>query len=229
MHLSEDDAALFFKIWIGLLNYVNDKYKIAFRIGKITKNISFRPGKLVAIRSKLWENKEVISEYVEKSADTLTKREINILKSWEAYEISGIFAIMKHMKAYSVFMTHGENPKLYGVSGITDSIGEKIPASMLPILTEAVLLPFEGKIIYDSLLIPYDMRLGSDISMEMERTYHELKKKDGIIVHLPPADVHLQKSQKNKKSRNPQNDEEISWIPKHITMKTNICSQIKKS
>ena len=210
MQLTKDDADLFFKIWLGLLNYVNDKYKIAFRIGKITRYISFRPGKLLAIRNKLWENKEIISEYVEKSADTLTEREINILKSWEAYEISGIFAIIKHMRAYSVFMAHGENPKLYGVVGITDSIGEKVPASMLPLLTEAVLLPFEGKIIYDSLLVPYDIMLGSDLSMEMERSYHELKKKNGIIAHLPPADVHLQQNQKNlQKSQKKQKGEKF--------------------
>ena len=196
MNLSQEDIELFYKVWLGLLSYVNEKYNVEPEMGEMKSPQGLDTNKVLAIRNKLWENKEVISEYIEKSAGTLTEREINILKSWEAYEISGIFTIIKHMKAYSVFMMHDENPKLYGVSGITDSIDEKIPASMLPILVEAILLPFEGKIIYDSLLTPYDIMLGSDISMEMERKYHQLKKKDGIIVHLPLTDAHLQQNQK---------------------------------
>jgi hypothetical protein len=214
MHLSKEDASLFFKIWLGLLTYVNAKYNVAPGISKVTTFSLSKPDKLLAIRSRLWENKEIISEYVEKNAGTLTKREINILKSWEAYEVSGKFVLMKHLKEYSVFMTLDENTKLYGVSGITDSIGEKAPSSVLPVLLQAVLLPFEDKIIYDSLLLPFDVSFGSNTSMEMEERYREVKNKDGIIVQLPPADVHSEKNQPEKNKKFLQKGQKVRKFPK---------------
>lgn len=58
-------------------------------------------------------------------------------------------------------MLSKKDGKIYGVIGITDSIAEILDASLLPVYLEAVLLPFEDKIIYDSLLIPYSIHFGS--------------------------------------------------------------------
>lgn len=130
MHLNNKDNELFYKMQSKLLGYVNEKYNFGLEINGLESLREISPANIVKMRDKLWEHKESIGEYVEKNADTLTKREIAILKSWESNSIIGTFAIMKNLGRFSVFMTLDEHPKLYGVIGITDPIGEKIPSSI---------------------------------------------------------------------------------------------------
>ncbi|MFA6809233.1 MAG: hypothetical protein WCR27_09610 [Eubacteriales bacterium] len=64
------------------------------------------------------------------------------------------------------------------------AIDEMFPAFILPLMVEAVLLPFEGKIIYDSLLMPYQVNFGSGAKKGFQQEYRELKNKSGIITSL---------------------------------------------
>jgi hypothetical protein len=189
MHLSHENAKLFYKIWLGLLSYVNEKYSVKPEIGEMKSPAGLDVNKVVAIRNKLWEHKEIIDEYIEKNADILIEREINILKSWESHNIGGEFILLKYLKKYSVFLTTDENPKLYGVVGITNSIDEIFPLLRLPLYVEAVFLQFEDKIIYDGFIIPYIVSFGSGYVRSFNDTYREVKEKDGIIVDLISANI----------------------------------------
>jgi hypothetical protein len=55
---------------------------------------------------------KIVPEFVERA----------VLMSWRANFVSGKFIIYKHLKKYTVFMSTDENPKLYGVIGISDPI-----------------------------------------------------------------------------------------------------------
>ncbi len=73
---------------------------------------------------------------------------------------------------------------LYGVIGIVTPIAELFPPFVLPLFSKAVLLPFEGKIIHDSLLIAYNVTYGPGIKKGFKEEYRELKSKTGIITSL---------------------------------------------
>jgi len=92
MHLNNKDNELFYKMWSKLLGYVNENYNFVLEINRLEDLREISPANIVKMRSKLWEHKESIGEYVEKNADTLTKREIAILKSCESNSIIGTFA-----------------------------------------------------------------------------------------------------------------------------------------
>ena len=74
--------------------------------------------------------------------------------------------------------------KVYGVIGISESIAEMFLPLHLPLLIETVLIPFRDKIIYDSLLMPYIMHIGSNMRRSFNVEYRALKEKHGITTML---------------------------------------------
>jgi len=50
-----------------------------------------------------------------------------------------------------------------------------------------VLLPFEGWIIYDSLLAPYAITFGGGIRRSLREAYRTAQERDGLITNLLPA------------------------------------------
>ena len=83
-------------------------------------------------------------------------------------------------------MISGDSPaRGYAVIGLTNSIEEVIGPG-LPVYVQAVLLPFEGRIIYDSLLIPYAVYFGGGIRSDLSATYRRIQEREGLITALPP-------------------------------------------
>ena len=146
MYLSSEEAKLFFKLWLGLLSYTNQKYSVNPEITEMKSPKGLDIQKIGGIRNKLWENENVIDEYIEATGN-LTEHEIQIISDWKNNRISGEFIIVKHLKNYSVFMNIEKPVNLYGVIGISNSISEMIPSHALPIYVNATLIPFERKII----------------------------------------------------------------------------------
>ena len=70
---------------------------------------------------------------------------------------------------------------LYGVTGISCPLSEMIP---FPYMADTVLIPFNGKIVYDSLLVGKKISFGSNIRKSFNEQYSEIKKKKGIIIEL---------------------------------------------
>lgn len=109
--------------------------------------------------------------------------ELELIDSWKR-RVSGKFILLKHLKRYSVLLHSEIDGKVYGLIGIIDSITEMFDASRLPVYLDAVLLPFENKIIYDSFFIPYNIHFGSGARRNFNDEYRELKGKYGVITSL---------------------------------------------
>lgn len=183
MYLNEDDIRKFYRIWFGILEYTNQKYKVAPKLKLVGDAKPIKPADVVPIRNVLWENDSIIDEYIKKNPYGLDEDKIRILSGWKT-RISGSFLIFKHLKNYSVFMHAEKGGKVYGVIGISEPIAEMFHPSHLPLLTETVLIPFRDKIIYDSLLMPYNMHIGSNMRRNFNEEYKALKEKYGIITTL---------------------------------------------
>ncbi len=104
------------------------------------------------------------------------------MESWGRRK-AGKFFVAKHLKKYSILI--GEGEAVYGVLGLASTLTEVVPFT--PCYAEAVLLPFDGRIIYDSLLAPYNVLLGSGYRRDLERTYKDAKERGAIITSLSPA------------------------------------------
>lgn len=183
MYLEESEAQRFYRIWLGLLEFTNQKHQVDVELKELRDASMLDPQQLLPIKNKLWEDEDILDEYLKHYENTLEVREVEIIKSWKR-RVSGKFIIMRHLVKYSVFM-HGEkNGKLYGVTGISNPIEDMFPTSMLPLYVDVVLVPFEGKIIYDSLMLPYSISFGSGMKRSFNEDYRNLKKTFGIITVL---------------------------------------------
>lgn len=183
MYLGEQDASMFYKTWLGLLEFTNQRLQIVPELTEMKNAKVLNPQEVLQIRNKLLENENLLEEYLHQYGTALTVREFELIKSWKN-KVAGKFILFKHLKKYSVFM-HGEKGgKLFGVLGISNPIKDMFPPERLPIYVDAVLMPYEGKIIYDSLLMPYNISFGSGAKKGFNEDYRNLKEKHGIITML---------------------------------------------
>jgi hypothetical protein len=181
MVLSQEEAAEFFRIWLGLLAFVNDKFQIVADFGHPAVPTGLSPGDVVPIRDKLWEDAFIIDEYIASQWD-MPREDIAVLKGWKN-RVADTFTIFRHLKKYSVFIDSKDH--VYGVVGITSSIGDTLYMDP-PLFAKAVLLPFKGKIIYDSLLSPYNVYLGGNIKREQGEIYRDAKAAGAILTEIKP-------------------------------------------
>jgi hypothetical protein len=136
----------------------------------------------------LWNNPRYIDEFLASSAaDNLSDAERQSVSDWGKIIIKGKFLIHKHLKDYSVFQSFeqgGDNDKLYGVCGITNTISTMLGGKTVPLLVDAVLLPFNGKIIYDTFMAPYSISFSGNVKENFAQFYKESSSKYGIITSL---------------------------------------------
>ncbi|MCL2410174.1 MAG: hypothetical protein FWC97_00890 [Treponema sp.] len=178
MVLPIEERNLFFKNWLKLLTFVNNEYKIVSKFGAPKNPVGLDPNDLIQIRDKLWENKSIIDKYLNQAR--LKNEDKNIVSSWKNFR-KGKFLLIKSLKKYSVLLDI-EKEKLYGIYGISSPITDLLP--YLPIMIETVLIPFNGKIIYDSLIERDNISFGKNMRQSFHEKYIEIKQKSGIINSL---------------------------------------------
>jgi hypothetical protein len=186
-YLEPQDKALFFKLYFDLLYCVNEKHKIVNRVadGRYPKSVD-TPYAL-RVRDELFDNPAWIDEYLSEYGDERTQAERSILTSWRDHFIKSDFFVMRNQKKYTVFMCSGDESttRLYGVVGLNHPISDLFNISDLPSYIKALILPFEGMIIYDGMMISQNIRLGPNIRRELSNFYKISKEKFGIIESLP--------------------------------------------
>ena len=178
MVLTVEERKIFFDNWLKLLTFVNNKYKIIKNFGAPKSPVGLDITELMKIRNKLWENSFLINEYLKHSK--ITDENKRIVNSWNNF-IKNKFLFIKSFKKYSVFMDF-ENKRLYGIYGISSPIIDIIP--YLPIMIQTVLIPFNGKIIFDSLILQDNVSFGKNMRQSFHEEYMEIKKEYGIINNL---------------------------------------------
>jgi hypothetical protein len=182
MTLLPEETKTFFRNWLELIAFVNDKHKLVKNFGHPKSPFGINLESINKIDTVLWKNVGIIDEYINSVRD-LPKDDIQLLKEWKNKKVEGPFIILRHMKNYSVFLD-GNNDLLYGVIGISSPISEMIPDYMLPVAVKTTLIPFGDRIIYDSVFSVSNVQIGPIMRMDYKGRYIEIKKKKGIITTL---------------------------------------------
>ncbi len=183
MRLSKEDVKLFYKLYNPLLVYVNKKFKIIEGIDSPEDLKKYSIKKICKVRDRLYKHSELINSFITENPLNFSANELKIISSWKEL-VQGKFLIFRYLKNYTVFLDTDESPKAYGVFALNTAFEEMV-GSCLPAMVEAVLLPFNGKIVYDGILFPYSMTFGGGIRRSFNDAYQEAKSKFGIITSLP--------------------------------------------
>jgi hypothetical protein len=180
--LSRKDCKEFYETWYGLMGYVNRKRNvIKEQIEPIYPN-QVSDVKIYQVREVLWENPELIDDYI--NDNELSKEKVDILKLWKEKYVKGIFIFLGYQPDYAVALSldSNEDSTVYAVKGISNTIPNTLNRE-LPVQVDMVLIPFKGHIIYDSFLNSYSISYGEGAKASFKEWYDEALTK-GMVTSL---------------------------------------------
>lgn len=184
MILQPQETKRFYRIWWALLSFVNAQRHLVPNLPAQPAPGSINPADAMEVRNALWADDALLDQFIAENPSTLPPADLALVGTWK-HRVAGTFFVVKHLKKYSVFLEDRQPPHAYGVLGLSTPL-EKIIGLYLPVLVEAVLLPFEDKIIYDSLMSPYTVLFGSGIQADLKMTLRDAEEREGIITSLLP-------------------------------------------
>jgi hypothetical protein len=185
LHLSSEQTARFYRIWLALLRYVNEEQHLVPAFSPSEEDTSLSLSDEMQLRNALWANDGLRERFVTANPARLDAADLAVVASWQ-YRRAGSFYIVRSLKKYTVFLSEDIPPRAYGVLGLSTPI-EELATGPLPVFAQAVLLPFEEQIIYDGLLQWYAVVFGPGIRARLNADYRNAQEREGIITRLGPA------------------------------------------
>ena len=183
MLLSPHDAELFFRLHRSLMHFVNQRLGIVSDVAGADEFAFLPPEDRLEVRQALLDNMELIETFVDENPEKLASDELDIVLSWRQ-QVSGTFYAFRQLKNYMVFLSSSDPPIAYGVTALTDPF-EDLIGRFLPQMTDTVLLPFKGRIVYDGLLSGYNISFGGGVKRMLNDSYRQAKEQLGVVTSLP--------------------------------------------
>ena len=177
MTLSQEDAQLFYKLWLPLLDFVNGKHRVSSKLNGMATAKSMDPTEVKKVANKLWSDVTMIDDYLRENAN-LPQEHKEIIQSWKR-RVHGEFMMERHLKKGTIFISL-KNEEVYQVSGIISTWEEMFYGAPMPVILETTFIPFRDVIISDGLVMPYNIIVGGN----MKRTFKDIymaAKKNGRI------------------------------------------------
>lgn len=179
--LSAEECKEFYELWFGLMGYVNDREEVIREKIKPEYPNAVQDDRIYPVREVLWEKPQLIDEYIRETK--LPQDQIDILKLWRTNFKKGTLILVEYLPDYAVAVGSQEGADcLYGIKGISNSLANTLRRP-LPTPVETVLLPYRGKIIYDSYLQSFQVGMRDGARKFIEEIYDKAKSQ-GIITSL---------------------------------------------
>lgn len=181
MHLSQQDAALFYELMWALQFYIKQTLNLFPEVQSLEQYVDLPVERKIKVREALYGDPTWIDRFLQENPQQFSDEKCAIVASWKHF-IADDFYIERMLKKYTIFIS--QNEKVYGVWGLQDDFDAMLHPSQLPLCVRAVLLPFQDKIIYDGLLQGYNVLFGSGISSRLKEVYLSAKQHGEIIETL---------------------------------------------
>ena len=196
MKLPKEDVELFYKLYLALLVYVNKKHNLVQGLASPDDFSKFRVEQMNKLRDELYKQPELIDSFVAENPWRFSSAELDVVSSWTNF-VRGSFVILRYLKDYAIFLDHEEPPKAYGVLALYAPF-EQLVGSFLPVMVEAVLLPFGDRIISDGIIFTHRVSFGKGVRQSFNEAYQEAKSRFGIITCLPFSVEKVEQSDADK-------------------------------
>ena len=182
MRLNEEEYYQYISIHLRCIHYIGIRKKMIPSDISFEAFAGFSASDKYPIRNAMYDNIHLLNDYIKEKSDELSEEEKDIIRDFKYFK-RGTFYAMKLLKKYACFL--GEQ-YIYGVHALSDPFesfwgGKK----NLPMMVEAVLLPFKGKIVYDGFLSNYAIRFGGGMKRSLKSDYAVAEARYGIITTLP--------------------------------------------
>lgn len=114
MVLTDEKAKQFYDLWIPLLDFVNQKYKLIKELYGMTSPKGLPIQSVALISSKLQENKDIIDEFVLSDFKKMDEEKTEIVNSWKK-AIHGKFIVRATLMPFKDVIIHDGIVAPYGV------------------------------------------------------------------------------------------------------------------
>jgi Domain of unknown function (DUF6398) len=190
MFLEPHDVELFFRLHRTLMFYVNQRLQvIPNKLDTPEGFAALSPEVRLKVRDALLANVDLVESFVAENPAQLPQNDIAIVRLWRHF-VAGKFYVFRELKKYTVFLSTASPAIAYGVLALSQPF-EDLIGPYLPALTQTVLLPFKGVIVYDGLLSRYNISFGPGIRRNLNEDFKEAKARHGIVTSLPMSNVAL--------------------------------------
>ena len=179
--LSKQDAMLFYQLWFPLLNYAKDKKKISTSVKQFAMFQPQDPHELLKTADAVWSDTKLIDSYLEQNKQ-LPEEYKEIMRSWKR-RVRGTFVMERHLKDGSIFI-NTKDQKVYQVRGLIQSWQDMLSMAPMPLMMDAVLIPFKDVIISDGLISYKPIQFSSNMKKMLKETYMNAKTEGSIICSL---------------------------------------------
>ncbi len=178
MKLSPTDAHRFMSLMLPLQWYVNQQAKILPEIKNFQAFCETEAEDKIKVRDYLFSHIELIDQFIQDNPEDIDKEGLGSISDWKNF-VRGDFYIERFLKKHNIFIA--DDDTVYGVLGLTNAPADFIDKRNLPIRVQTILLPFQGKIVYDGFLRFYNVYFGSGISSSLKQVYLIAKDNNAIV------------------------------------------------
>ncbi len=208
MLLDSHELDLFFRLHRALMFFVNQRLMvIPDEVASPEAFAALPPQVRLKVRDAFLKNLDLIESFVAENPAHFAEDELDIVHSWR-HLVHGEFYVFRELAKYTVFLSMTNPAIAYGVLALSQPFEDLIGPS-LPVLTQTVLLPFKGVIIYDGLMSSFNISFGPGIRRGLNESFKEAKARHGIVTSLPMLNVPLaRKSPKAQPAPKPPSREE---------------------
>ncbi len=183
MKLSPTDARQFMSLMLPLQWYVKQQAKILPEIKNFKAFCETEAEDKIEVRDYLFSHIELIDRFIQDNPEDIDKEGLESISGWKNF-VRREFYIERFLKKYNIFIA--DDDTVYGVLGLTNGPADFIDKRNLPIRVQAILLPFQGKIVYDGFLRFYNIYFGRGISSSLKQVYLIAKDNNAIVQTLDP-------------------------------------------
>jgi hypothetical protein len=184
MLLPPDELELFFRLHRAVMFFVNQRLNvIPNKVATPAEFAALSPEVRLKVREALNANLDLIESFADENPAHFTEDELEIVRSW-GHLVTGKFYVFRELKKYTLFLSTTSPAIAYGVLALSQPF-EGLIGPYLPVLTQTVLLPFKGVIVYDGLMSSYNISFGPGIRRNLNEDFKEAKARHGVVTSLP--------------------------------------------
>ena len=180
MTLTETEYKEFLKIHLGLLFFVGQQKKVFPANTTFKKFVDLDLNIKFKCRELLWEDENLLDEYIASNFDHLTNDQIEILEGFKR-KIRSTFVIFKCLKNHAIFIDTKDN-KFYAVKALSNTFEDFF--EYFPVNISTTLIPFRNKIIYDGFIQSPEVYYGPNMTATMADDYKKAKRYKAILTRL---------------------------------------------
>jgi hypothetical protein len=178
--IGEDGAERFYRIWWPLLKFVNRELRMIPDLRVRPRDGAIALHDAARLRDALWDDDSLRDRFLLENPARLGVGDLETVSGW-VDRIEDKFFVIRFLKRHTVFVD--SRSRVFGVLGLLSPIVELLQGKP-PLLVEAVLLPFERRIIADGIFRTYSVGFGAGIRRALDQTYREAREGDQIIISI---------------------------------------------